>query len=191
MLRFMDRLARITAMVGGVVMTFLVGLTCVSVLGRALITLSHSGGLGEALGAALIGAGVGPVTGDFELVEAGIAFAIFSFLPYCQLHGGHATVDIFTQALPRRANLWLMAFWEVVLTLAIWLITARLFAGMLAKLGNGETTFLLQFPVWWAYAASCLAASVAAIVAAYCAYGRTMQAATGRQLMPQGEGAAH
>ncbi|MGY3437752.1 MULTISPECIES: TRAP transporter small permease [unclassified Marinovum] len=191
MLSTMDRLARVTALMGGLVLSALVVLTCVSVLGRGLNTLGHSSVLSEALGAALIGWGVGPVSGDFELVEAGIAFAIFSFLPYCQLHGGHATVDIFTQALPRRANAWLMAFWEVVLTLVIWLITVRLFAGMMSKLGNGETTFLLQFPVWWAYAASFVAAVVASIVAGYCAYGRVMMAATGKRLMPKSEGAAH
>jgi hypothetical protein len=44
----------------------------------------------------------GPVKGDFEVVEAGIAFSIFAFLPICQLHGGHATVDIFTNLMPKR-----------------------------------------------------------------------------------------
>ena len=73
MLIFMDRLARLMAITGGLVLTVLVGLTCVSVLGRGLNTLGHSGVLGEALGAALINSGVGPVAGDFELVEAGVA----------------------------------------------------------------------------------------------------------------------
>ena len=191
MLTFMDRLARLMAITGGLVLTVLVGLTCVSVLGRGLNTLGHSGVLGEALGAALINSGVGPVAGDFELVEAGVAFAIFAFLPICQLHGGHATVDIFTQALPLRANRWLIAFWEVVLSLTIWLITLRLAAGMIGKYGNGETTFLLQFPVWWAYAASLVAAGVAAVVAGYCAYSRLAFALTGRARLPQAEGAVH
>lgn len=191
MLKFMDRLARTVAIVGGLVLSAIVILTCVSVLGRGLNTLGHSDLLPEGLGAALIAAGVGPVTGDFELVEAGIAFAIFSFLPICQLYSGHATVDIFTQALPRRTNHWLMAFWEVVLTLVIWLITWRLFAGLLNKLNYGETTFLLQFPVWWAYLVSFAAALVASIVAAYCAFARVSEALTGRRLMPYAEGAGH
>ena len=190
MLRAMDRLARWTAMAGGLVLTGLVVLTCVSVLGRGLNTLGHSGMLGEA-GAVLIGAGVGPVKGDFELVEAGVAFAIFAFLPWCQLRGGHATVDIFTSKLPARANLWLVAFWEGVLTGAIWLITARLFAGLAGKYGNGETTFLLEFPVWWAYAVSFAAAVVASVVAGYCAWARVVTAATGVAVLPQGEGAGH
>lgn len=191
MLKNMDRLARLMAIIGGLVMTFLVLLTCVSVLGRGLNTLGHSGAIGEALGQALINAGVGPVAGDFEVVEAGIAFAIFSFLPYCQLHSGHATVDIFTQGLPAKTNQWLIAFWEVILTLAILLITVRLFAGTVSKYQNGEITFLLQFPAWWAYAASFIAACVASIIALYCAFGRVAGAVTGRCYMPDTEGAIH
>lgn len=191
MLKFVNRLARVMAIVGGLVLSVLVVLTCVSVLGRGLNTFGHSDTLPVALGDALIATGVGPVTGDFELVEAGIAFAIFSFLPICQLYGGHATVDIFTQSLPKQANRMIMAFWEVILTLIIWLITWRLFAGLENKMDYGETTFLLQFPVWWSYAASFAAASVASIVAGYCAFGRVAEAATGRRFMPYSEGAIH
>ncbi|MCK0149215.1 TRAP transporter small permease [Marivita sp. S6314] len=175
------------AVMGGVVLTFLVILTCVSVLGRGLNTMGHSDwlvGLSESFAGWLIAAGVGPVTGDFEIVEAGIAFAIFAFLPICQLYGGHATVDVFTSALSAKTNAWLAAFWDVVLTLVILLITWRLTAGMLDKIGNGETTFLLQFPIWWAYAASLAAAVVASITALYCAVGRVTFAATGRSILP-------
>lgn len=182
-----ERLARSMAVLGGVVLTLLVVLTCVSVLGRGLNTVGHSDwlmALSEAVGAWLISTGVGPVTGDFELVEAGIAFAIFSFLPICQLYAGHATVDIFTSALSDTVNRWLVAFWEVVLALVILLITWRLSAGMMDKIGNGETTFLLQFPIWWAYAASFAAAVVASITGVYCAVGRVNLAATGRSILP-------
>lgn len=184
-----ERLARTMAVIGGVVLTLLVTLTCVSVLGRGLNTFGHSDlftGLSEGLAAALIQTGVGPVTGDFEVVEAGIAFAIFAFLPICQLYSGHATVDIFTSGFSKRANAWLMAFWEIVLTLVILLITWRLSAGLLDKISNGETTFLLQFPIWWAYAASFVASVVASITAIYCAVGRVTFAATGRSILPAG-----
>jgi len=182
-----ERLARTMAVLGGVVLTLLVVLTCVSVLGRGLNTVGHSdwlAALSETAGGWLIATGVGPVTGDFELVEAGIAFAIFAFLPICQLYAGHATVDIFTSGLSERVNRWLIAFWEVVLSLTILLITWRLGAGMIDKIGNGETTFLLQFPIWWAYAASLVAAVVASITAVYCAVGRVTLAATGRSILP-------
>ena len=137
------------------------------------------------------GSGVGAITGDFELVEAGVAFAIFAFLPICQLHGAHATVDVFAASFPRWLNRFLVTFWEMALTAVVLLITWRLFAGMFNKMDNGETTFLLQFPVWWAYAASAFAATVASVVAVYCAVARVLDLVTGRSHLPHSEGASH
>jgi TRAP-type C4-dicarboxylate transport system permease small subunit len=193
-LNLVERVARGMALVGGLVLVTLVVLTCVSVLGRGLNTLGHSDmlvALSEPLANALIATGVGPLTGDFELVEAGIAFAIFAFLPICQLHGGHATVDVFTSVLPWGVNRFIRTFWEVVLTAVIILITWRLYAGMQNKLDYGETTFLLQFPVWWAYAASFIAALIASFVGIYCAVARIAELVTGRQFLPHSEGAVH
>src|SRR6056297_130543 len=187
MTRAIERLARAMAILGGVVLTALVLLTCVSVLGRGLNSMGHSDWLttlSQGVADGLIATGVGPVTGDFELVEAGIAFSIFAFLPICQLYAGHATVDVFTSRLSDRANAWLVAFWDVVLALAILLITWRLSAGLADKYANGETTFLLQFPVWWSYAASFMAALVASVTAIYCSLGRVTLAATGRSILP-------
>ncbi|SIS52872.1 Tripartite ATP-independent transporter, DctQ component [Roseivivax lentus] len=194
MLALIDRLARFMALIGGVVLVALVILTCASVLGRGLNTLGHSAfltGLAPGLAEALIAAGVGPITGDFELVEAGVAFAIFAFLPVCQLYSAHATVDVFTQMMPGRANRVLRTFWEVVLTLTIFLVTWRLAQGMFDKMRYGETTFLLQFPIWWAYALSLAGAVVASIVAAYCAGARVAGLITGGRFMPEEQRADH
>ncbi|WP_150523561.1 TRAP transporter small permease [Roseibium sediminis] len=191
---FIERIARLVAYIGGVVLTLLVLLTCVSVLGRGLNTFGHSGlvtDFSEILSNAIISTGVGPVTGDFELVEAGIAFAIFAFLPICQLKGGHATVDVFASFMSDGFNKFLRTFWEVLLTAVIILITWRLYEGMVSKMEYGETTFLLQFPVWWAYAASFVAAVVASLVGVYCAAARMIELFTGRHVLPTGEGAVH
>ena len=59
----------------------------------------------------LLDLGISEVRGSYEILEAGIAFAIFCFLPICQFHGAHASVDLFTARLPRRAALALAAFW--------------------------------------------------------------------------------
>lgn len=188
------RLARVTALVGGLVLCALIVLTCTSIIGRALNTFGHSDTLTNlSQGGAdwLIGIGVGAVNGDFELLEAGIAFAIFSFLPICQIQGAHATVDVFTSLMPPRVNRALVAFWEVILAAVLVLITWRLLAGLQSKYAYGETTFLLQFPVWWAYAASFGAACVASFVGIYCAAMRVAEAFTGRLLLSTaGEGGA-
>ncbi|QYK42366.1 MAG: TRAP transporter small permease [Paracoccaceae bacterium] len=188
MARIVDLVARGMAGAGGLVLVALVLVTCLSVLGRGLATLAWSDWLGAAApgaASALASLGLGPVKGDFELVESGIAFAIFAFLPWCQLRSGHATVDLFTARLPPRAGLWLTAFWEVVFAAVLVFIAWRLEDGMQGKIRNGETTFLLQFPVWWAYAASLAAASVAALVGLYVALARVTTAASGRVILPQ------
>lgn len=194
MLKLVERTARLSAVVGGMVLTALVLLTCVSVLGRGLNTLGHSDilmSISERAAHGLIGTGVAPVNGDFELVEAGVAFAIFAFLPICQLYTCHATVDIFTNSLSQKTNRVIAAFWEIVLAAVILLITWRLFAGLQSKLAYGETTFLLQFPVWWAYAASFGASVLASIVGLYCAGARIAELLTGRQFLPYTGEAVH
>ena len=194
MLDRVESLARRMAIFGGSLLAILVVMVCLSILGRSANSLGHSEALEASLpwlASALVSSGLGPVPGDFELVEAGIGLAIFSFLPICQLYGAHATVDVFTSSLSGRLNAWLRAFWEVLLSLVILLITWRLIVGTLDKLENGETTFILQFPVWWALAASAVAACAASFVAVYCAYARVMEALTSRRFMPTSEGADH
>ncbi len=170
-------LARWMALLGGLVLCLLVALVCISIVGREINGMAHGGYLGAA-GDWLVGRGVGPITGDYELIEAGIAFAIFAFLPLTQLTGSHATVDIFTSGLGPSANNKIAGFWSVVMALIIILITWRLFVGMQDKMRYGETTFLIQFPVWWAYAASFVAALTASIVSVYCAAMRLTGART-------------
>ncbi|MFK7751035.1 MAG: TRAP transporter small permease [Sedimentitalea sp.] len=185
--RLVTWLARAVAILGGFVLVALIVLMTVSIVGRSLNKVLHGDAIQSAFGAMaqrLIDLGIGEINGSYELLEAGVAFAIFSFFPVCQLYGAHATVDVFTSSLPPRALLALRAFWEIVLSVTIIFITWRLYEGMLRYVNNGETTLFLQFPVWWAYAASFAAAVVASITAAYCAVMRVGEAATGRTFLP-------
>lgn len=189
----MMRLARFMAILGGLVLTGLIVLTCVSVLGRALNTVFHGwvGDLVPGLSDWALGLGVGPINGDFELVEAGVAFAIFAFLPLCQITSGHAAVDLFTNALPARVNRVLRMLVEIVFAAVLVLIAWRLWDGMLSKMRYGETSFLLQFPVWWAYAASFCGSVIAALVGIYMAGMRIAEFRAGRPLLPDAAGAEH
>lgn len=192
MARPMKRIAAAMAMLGGLVLCLLIVMTLLSIIGRGLNGLGHDATL-ESLAPALaawLAAHTGPVTGDYELIEAGIAFAIFAFLPICQLSAGHARVDLFAKALPPVANRTLTALWECALALVIIVIGWRLFLGFVEKLDNGQTTFLLQMPVWWAYGASFLAACVAGAVGLYCAAVRILELVTGRPHLPTGDGGA-
>lgn len=169
----------------------LVMMTTLSIIGRTLNKFLHADFFETQLtgfSQFVLDLGVGEIQGNYELLEAGVAFAIFSFLPICQFYGAHATVDVFTSALPLRINRWIIAFWEVVLAAVIILIIWRLFGGLERYYGNGETTLFLQFPVWWAYALSFGAGLVACVVAIYCAIARIGEAIGGQNILPSEHG---
>jgi len=191
--RWTERLARLMAVLGGLILMALIVLVVMSVAGRALNGLGHTDLVERwvpGFGRWLLGTGVGPLDGDFEVLEAGVAVAIFACLPLCQFVGGHATVDLFTDRLPSRLQRALIAFWESVLAAVIVLIGLRLYAGLLGKLDNGETTFLLQFPVWWAYAASLAACATAMLTGVVCALLRWVELIGERDALPiDGQGA--
>ena len=159
---FFEGLARLTAYAGGLVLLGLVVMTCVSVIGRSLN-----------------GIGLGPIPGDFELVEIGIGFAIFAFLPWCQIKRGHATVDLLQPRFGRRFNGAIDFLSDVLMAIAAMVIGWRLMQGMLDKKGYSETTFILQFPVWIAYAAAMIGATVFIAVSLYCVWRSGRALATG------------
>ena len=130
-------LCRWTARFGASVMIALALLSVASIVGRALS-----------------GFGLGPIPGDFELVETGTALAVFCSLPWCYLMRGHAVVDLFwhgfSPALQRTLELG-----SGLLMLLVWLLlTWRLGIGMLDYRASGEVGFILQMPTWWGYAAA-------------------------------------
>jgi TRAP-type C4-dicarboxylate transport system permease small subunit len=167
-------LARLLALAGGLVLVFITILTVVSITGRSMVRF-----------------GLGPILGDFELVEVGTAFAVFSFLPWCQLMRGHATVDVFTSFLPASVNRVIDLVSEIVLTLVIVLIAWRLWAGLGDKLRYSETTFILQFPVWWGFAACMVPALGAIVVGLYMVWVRAREVAAGRSLLEPTQGSVH
>lgn len=149
--RAVDLLARAMAYAGGLVLVALVAMTCLSIAGRALVSL-----------------GLMPIRGDFELIEIGAGFAIFAFLPWCQFNRGHAVVDLLKPAIPTAMNRVIDLAADLGMAAAAAILAWRLWLGMLDKLRYGETTFILQFPVWIAYAAAAAGAVVFVIVSLYC-----------------------
>ncbi len=132
----LERLALFVALLGGVALLLITLITLVSVTGRALIPL-----------------GLKPLRGQFELVEALTAFAVFAFLPWAHLKRAHASVAIFTDYLGHHANALIDLLSDMILFAFAVLITWRHMAGLADKMAYGETTFLLRMPLWWAYAA--------------------------------------
>ena len=193
MTRIFVNLARLAAILGGVVLSALIVLIVVSVVGRGLNTFCHfllDAGVLTGLAQSALDAGVGPVLGDFEMVEAGVAFCIFSFLPLAQISGAHATVDILTSQFSPAVNRFLTMLWEVLFAVVLIVIAWKLYEGMAGKMRYNETTMLLQFPVWWSYALSLVGAVTAALVGVYVAGARVAEVLTGRTIL-YAEGGAH
>ncbi len=144
------RLSQWLARFGALVLTLLAALTVCSVIGRAFSF-----------------AGLGPVPGDFELVEAGTSLAVFCFLPWCHLRRGHAEVDMLWKSYPPAMRR-VLAVASDALMLLVWvLLVWRMGVAMLGYRDNGEVSFILQMPVWWGYAASFVPAAVGCLVYAW------------------------
>ncbi|MFN0264202.1 TRAP transporter small permease [Tepidamorphus sp. 3E244] len=148
--RAVELVAKALALLGGLVLVAVMLLVVVSITGRALIPF-----------------GLGPVPGDFELVEAGTAFAIFAFLPWCQYSRGHVAVDILVPIIGKRRDAVLYVDHNLMMTAVAAFITWRLWAGMLDKMTYNETTFILRLPVWWGYAICVPLAVAFTLVAAF------------------------
>lgn len=140
-----ERLSGAIAVTGGALSLAVALLVVVSVVGRRFFNA--------------------PIPGDFELVQMATAVAVFSFLPYCQARRGNIVVDTFTTRLPPRVNAIIDAFWDLVYAGMMGLMTACLAVGTLDHIRNGQTTMVLQFPIWPAIAVCTGLALLLAVVA--------------------------
>ena len=143
-------LSRAMAWFGAVVLSLIALMSVASIIGRALS-----------------GFGLGPVPGDFELVEAGTALAVFCFLPWCHLKGGHAMVDMLWNSYPPALRRVLMVLADALMLIVWLLLVWRMSLAMGEYRHNNEVSFILQMPVWWGYAASLPAAVVGCVAYAW------------------------
>jgi TRAP-type C4-dicarboxylate transport system permease small subunit len=145
--RVLYRAATGVAVFGGLVLFALTLLTVISVVGRAAFSA--------------------PIPGDFELVELGMAVAIFSFLPYCQIVRGNVIVDLFTAKASRRTRALLDVIGNLLFTAIAALLTWRVAIGGLEIRSYNETTMVLQVPVWWGYVPAVAFLAFLTVVCAY------------------------
>jgi len=166
--RIVEAVARTMAYAGGVLLTLIALMVFVSIIGRQL-----DGWLF-----------FGPIRGDYELVEAGTAIAVFAFLPWCQLKRGHVAVDIVVQHFPLRLKAISGLVGDILLAIVAFVIAWRLWLGfgekfpfgsdaMREALGMGyrpffpETTYELEIPVWIPYGVSWIGAALFFVTALY------------------------
>ena len=171
--RLIRGLAKAAAFAGGCALTLVTVVTVISVVGRLLIPL-----------------GLGPVPGDFEIVQAGVLFAVFCFMPWCHLDRGHAIVAIVTDRFPVRSSAVLEFIWDAAMMIAASFIAWRLWVGLIDKVGNRESTFILRVPLWIIYSGGLIGALIFVIVTIYCVLRsgqNAMSASPARPLSGSGE----
>lgn len=183
----MQGVARMLALLGGAVLLGLIALTCVSILGRqanGFLNSAFAQQFVPELAVGLLALGIGPVSGDYELVELGMGIAIFCFLPYCHLTLGHARVDLFLSNANGTSARLLRAATEGLFTLALVMIAWRLGVGTQGRMTSGQTSYLLHVPLWLPYMAAVLAASFAALSSATLLVVRLAEVIAQRDLTP-------
>jgi TRAP-type C4-dicarboxylate transport system permease small subunit len=128
----LERLARLCALLAGLLIAFMVVVTCGSIIGR------------ETVGRTM--------TGDFELVGLATGAAVGLFMPLCQLHRGNIVVDFFTARAPKRVNRALDRVGALLLAACCALLAWRAALGGLSSYNSHSSTMLLGVPEWLAYA---------------------------------------
>lgn len=162
-----ERLSGIIAILGGLLALATALLVVLSVLGRWLSGMPWAQSLANAVGVTL-----GPINGDFEMVQMATAIAVFCFLPYTQARRGNIFVDTFTGRLGPRANTAIDAIWDLVYAGMIGLLSWCLAVGAIEHFRSGQTTMLLQIIIWPAIAISTALLFLLALVAVSTAIGR-------------------
>lgn len=145
MRRALSAAATAFALLGGVIVALVAGVTVASVVGRWAFAT--------------------PIPGDVELVQLGTASALALFLPYCQLHGSHLIVDIFTVRSGAVLHRWLDAFAHVVAAAVLALLAARAAWGVESLRAAAETSMVLGVPLWLAYSPMVPSLALAALIA--------------------------
>ena len=95
-------------------------------------------------------------------------------------------MDVFTSFLSARANRVLRLLSEIALACALGLIAWRLQVATSARMNTGQTTYLLEWPVWWAYAAASAAAWAGIVVATYMVWVRVLEVTRGHDIIGDG-----
>jgi Tripartite ATP-independent periplasmic transporters, DctQ component. len=111
-----------------------------------------------------------PLPGEFELVDLGVATAVFAFLPLAQFARGYVIVDLVTQNASPRVKANLDAGAAVIFAICMAAVAWRMFLGGVDIADTGEQTQILQLKYWWTFAVAVPSLSLLAAVCLYTAW---------------------
>jgi TRAP-type C4-dicarboxylate transport system permease small subunit len=143
-------LARVLAVVGGLLMLVVALISTASVLLRWITT--------------------SPIQGDFEIVSIGGGLAVFLCLPWAQARGANILVDSFTTRAPAWFNRGLDALWSLVYAGLCAVLAWRMTLGAQDSISSHTVSMVLGIPYGWAMllaAGSFAVTSVVALASAF------------------------
>ena len=132
-LRLLETLAKLCAILAGLLLTAITLVTCASLIGR------NTNGV--------------TLVGDYELTAVAAGAAIALFLPWCQFRRSNILVDFFTAKASKRTNDRLDRFGALLLGLTMALLAWRATLGGINAWTTHSGTMMLGFPEWIVYAA--------------------------------------
>ncbi len=145
-MRLLDALARLCAVLAGLLLTAITLMTCVSLVGRNTTGWT--------------------IVGDFEISGFAAGAAIALFLPLCQLRRGNIIVDFFTTGAAARTQQRLDRLGAGLLALVMALLAWRTALGGLSAWQSQAGSMMLGVPEWWVYGAMVPALALTAWIAA-------------------------
>ncbi len=131
-MKALSTLAKLCAIMAGLLLIFITLMTCVSVVGRDLIGKT--------------------IVGDFELSGAAAGAAIALFMPWCQVRRGNIVVDFFTTKASPAAQDAMERAGALLLGCVMALMAWRTTVGGLNSFRTHSETQILGFPEWVVYA---------------------------------------
>ena len=131
-MKILENLAKLCAIIAGVLLTGITLMTCASLIGR------------NTTGDSIVGA--------FELTGVAAGAAIALFMPLCQLRRGNIIVDFFTAKMSDAVNDKLDRFGTLLLVLIFGLLAWRTTLGGLNVYSANSETQIMGFPEWIVYA---------------------------------------
>ena len=146
-MKALETLAKLCAILAGLLLIFITLMTCISVIGRDLIGKT--------------------IVGDFELSGAAAGAAIALFMPWCQVKRGNILVDFFTtKASPALQNA-MERLGTALLGAVMVLMAWRTSLGGLNSFVTRSETQILGFPEWIIYAFMVPPLALTALIALY------------------------
>ncbi|HEU5296164.1 MAG TPA: TRAP transporter small permease [Burkholderiaceae bacterium] len=144
-MKTLEWLARLCAIVAGVLLVVITLMTCVSLIGRNTTGWS--------------------IVGAFELSGAAAGAAIALFMPWCQARRGNIIVDFFTAHASEATQAWLDRMGALMVAAAMGLLAWRTTIGGLNAWRSQTGTMIMGFPEWIVYTGMVPPLALTAVIA--------------------------